>query len=67
MSIVSGELQELELSSPATQQKKRPTCGYCGRRLGYGYYLTCRECGATFCYIHMDRHRHEKSEETLMH
>ncbi|MCL5317520.1 MAG: hypothetical protein M1503_04550 [Thaumarchaeota archaeon] len=31
-------------------------CGWCGQRLGTGYYFRCKNCSATYCFIHRDRH-----------
>ncbi len=33
-------------------QKPAPTCGFCGRNLGVGFYYACHVCGATYCYAH---------------
>lgn len=33
------------------------TCEFCRRRLGDEYFFTCRRCKASYCYIHMSRHR----------
>jgi hypothetical protein len=36
----------------AKSQKSVPTCGYCGRILGVGFYYSCHVCGASYCYAH---------------
>lgn len=43
-------------------EKGQPTCGYCGRALGNGFYYMCHICGATYCYAHKpDKCDHRKA------
>ena len=37
---------------PTVSREMDKTCGVCGRKLGVGYYYTCRICLATYCYAH---------------
>jgi hypothetical protein len=32
-------------------------CGFCRRRLSDEFFFTCRMCDASYCYIHMSRHK----------
>jgi len=46
-------------SDPKTRME--PSCGFCGRVLGRGFYFTCHVCGATYCYTHRpSKCSHEK-------
>lgn len=45
-----------------TEGKGQPTCWYCGRTLGAGFYYSCHVCDATYCYVHMPtRCSHKKA------
>jgi hypothetical protein len=41
------------------------TCEVCGRRLGVGYYYTCRICSATYCYVHTPVRCEHRRKETV--
>ncbi|MFQ6134492.1 MAG: hypothetical protein ACE5KU_01590 [Nitrososphaerales archaeon] len=44
------------MSSIDKQDSAIIVCGWCGRKLGTGYYFRCKNCSATYCFIHRDRH-----------
>jgi hypothetical protein len=44
-------------ASREIEKQDVPICLFCGGELDLGYHYTCQICGATYCYIHMDRHR----------
>jgi hypothetical protein len=48
--MASNSLQGREVEA-------EPACQFCRRRFDVGYHFTCHLCGATYCYIHLDRHR----------
>jgi hypothetical protein len=45
------------LLSKTQVEEKASHCAYCGEKLVLGYWWTCHTCGATYCFVHMTKHR----------
>jgi len=46
-----------EAGSPVEGKAGVVACGFCRRRLSGEFFFSCVRCSASFCYIHMSRHR----------
>jgi hypothetical protein len=52
-------------ASREAQTHTEPTCHFCGGKFDMGYHYTCHTCGATYCYIHMNRHMRAHGQNSL--
>ena len=39
-----------------SETRERHRCCFCGETSDLGYHYACHICGATYCYIHMNKH-----------
>jgi hypothetical protein len=47
------------------ETREKSSCSFCGASSDIGYHFVCHMCGATYCYIHMNKHAKAHRQHVL--